>query len=236
MNSAVTNAIFTMPVPQLIETIIHVGAALEPMHIEALQRRRNELIAPLRQLVAQRIQSPHDDAAGYARGHALVFLSSWGDSDTLMLLMDILRRHDDDLSLIYELLEYTVPAYGAQVVPLFTELLNDVDAPRDSRICATGVLSLMGHLHPLMAGHICKILRTALPATDGTAPHDSELASWVVIALAELRSKSASSYVKQLYKAGLLDPTICGRPDEFVSALNDTIVPMVFRDPISIYQ
>ena len=225
-----------MPVPQLIETITHVGATLDSLHIEALQRRRNDLIIPLRQLVAQRMQPPHAETTGYARGHALVFLSSWGDSDTLMLLLEVLRRHDDDLSLIYELLEYTVPAFGAQVVPLFSELLNDVQAPRDSRICAASVLSLMGHLHPLMAGHISKILRSALPSAHSTSPHDSELASWIVTALAELRSKSASSHIKQLYTAGLLDPTICGRPDEFVSALNDTIVPVVFRDPISIYQ
>jgi len=56
------------------------------------------------------------------------------------------------------------------------------------------------------------------------------------MALAELRSKSASPHVKQLYKAGVLDPSICGRPDEFVKALNDQIVPVVFRDPITIYQ
>lgn len=225
-----------MPIPQLIKTITRVGATLAPQHIEALQRRRDEVVVPLRQLVAQRIQSTSDEASSYARGHALVFLSSWGDSDTLLLLLDILRRHDDDLALIYELIDATVPAYGTQVVPLFAELLNDPNAPRDSRICACGLLSYMGHLHPLMARHIGKLLRDALPRPDSTAPHDSELASWIVNALAELRNKAASSHIKQLYKAGLLDPSICGRPDEFTKALDDTIAPVVFRDPITIYQ
>lgn len=225
-----------MPIPQLIKTISNVGAALTPTHIDALQQRRHDVIVPLRQLIAQRIPVSADEARVYARGHALVMLSSWGDSDTLMILMDVLRRHDDDLSLIYELIDYTVPAYGTQVVPLFAELLNDPAAPRDSRICASGLLSLMGHLHPLMARHISKVLRDALPATDSTSSADSELASWIVIALAELRSKAASPHVKQLYNAGLLDPSICGRPDEFVRALNDTITPVVFRDPITIYQ
>lgn len=232
---AVTKAIFTMPMPQLIETIAQVGPILAPQHIAALQQRRHDAVVPLRQLVAQRIP-PHDEAAAYARGHALIFLSSWGDSDTLLILLDVLRRHDDDLALIYELIDATVPAYGTQVVPLFAELLNDIHAPRDSRICACGLLSLMGHLHPLMARHIGKILRDALPVPHTTTAPDSELASWIVMALAELRSKSASPQVKQLYKAGVLDPSICGRPDEFVRALDDHIAPVVFRDPITLYQ
>ncbi|MCE2852281.1 MAG: hypothetical protein ACK5C8_01320 [Roseiflexaceae bacterium] len=234
--SAVTKTVFTMPMPQLMSTIAQVGPLLAPQHVAALQQRRDEVIVPLRTLVAQRVPIGADDILTYARGHALVFLSSWRDSDTLMILLDVLRRHDDDLALIYELIECTVPAYGTQVVPLFAELLNDVHAPRDSRICASGLLSYMGHLHPLMARHIGKILRDALPVPDDTTAPDSELASWIVMALAELRSKSASPHVKQLYKAGVLDPSICGRPDEFVKALNDQIVPVVFRDPITIYQ
>lgn len=225
-----------MSIPQLIKTISRVGATLAPQHIEALQRRREDVVVPLRRLVAQRVPVGTDDVITYARGHALVFLSSWGDSDTLMLLLEVLRRHDDDLALIYELIDYTVPAYGTQVVPLFAELLNDRQAPRDSRICASGLLSYMGHLHPLMARHISKILRDALPLPEYTNTHDSELASWIVMALAELRSKAASTHIKQLFKAGLLDPSICGRPDDYIKALDDVITPVVFRDPISIYQ
>ena len=165
-----------------------------------------------------------------------MFLSSWGDSDTISILCDVLRRHDDQLEPIYELIEYTVPAYGTQVIPVFAELLNDSSAPRASRISASSLLSLMAHLHPLTAGAVTRILRQALPAPEQATYHECELWSWIVAALAELRSKSANTQVRQLYTAGVLDPSICGRPEEFTQALNDTIYRTTFRDPLYLYE
>lgn len=221
---------------QILQQIHTAGAVLHPQLIQVIQQHQAEITVPLRQLLAQKISIHDDEHQAYARGHALVFLSSWQDDDTISILHDVLRRHDDQLEPIYELIEYTVPAYGTQIIPVFAELLNDRNAPRASRISASSLLSLMAHLHPLTAGAVTRILRQALPAPEQAAYPECELWSWIVAALAELRSKSANTQVRQLYTAGVLDPSICGRPEEFTQALNDTIYRTTFRDPLYLYE
>jgi hypothetical protein len=235
-NIDVTQSSSPIFMQQILQQIHTAGAVLNPQLIQVIQQLQAEITVPLRQLLAQKISIHADENQAYARGHALVFLSSWGDSDTISILCDVLRRHDDQLESLYELLEYTVPAYGTQIIPVFAELLNDSNAPRASRISASSLLSLMAHLHPLTTGAVTQILRQALPAPEHAAYPECELWSWIVAALAELRSKSANTQVRQLYTAGVLDPSICGRPEEFTQALNDTIYRTTFRDPLYLYE
>lgn len=223
-------------IKQILQQIGAAGAVLSPQLIQTIQHHQAEITVSLRQLLAQKTNIYADENQSYARGHALVFLSSWTDSDTLILLLAVLRRHDDQLAQIYELIEHTVPAYGPQVIPLFAELLNDSNAPRASRISASSLLSLIAHLHPLTARTVTRILRQALPPPAQASHHECELWSWIVAALAELRSKSANTQVRQLYTAGVLDPNICGRPEEFTQSLNDTIYRSTFRNPLYLYE
>jgi len=223
-------------VQQILQQIRTAGAVLEPRLIQVIQQSQAEITVPLRQLLAQPTSLSDDENKAYARCHALVFLSKWQDGDTLAILLDVLRRHDDCIESLYEIIEYTVPAYGPQIIHQFAELLNDQTAPRASRISASSLLSLMAHLHPLTASTVTRILRQALPAPEPASYHECELWSWIVAALAELRSKSAHTQVRQLYTAGVLDPSICGRPEEFTRALNDTINRITFRDPLYLYE
>lgn len=221
---------------QILQQIHTAGAVLNPQLIQVIQQYQAEITVPLRKLLAQPTTIHDDENQAYARCHALVFLSKWQDSATISILHDVLRRHDDAIEPLYEIIEYTVPAYGTQIIPVFAELLNDSNAPRASRISASSLLSLMAHLHPLTAGAVTRILRQALPAPEHASYHECELWSWIVAALAELRSKSANTQVRQLYTAGVLDPSICGRPEEFTQALNDTIYRTTFRDPLYLYE
>ncbi|MCX6016334.1 MAG: hypothetical protein NT020_12235 [Chloroflexales bacterium] len=223
-------------IQQILQQIRTSGAVLNPQLIRVIQQHQAEITVPLRQLLAQKTILQDDESHSFARGHALVFLSSWGDSETIAILHDVLLRHDDQLEIFYELIEYTVPAYGPEIIPVFAELINDSDAPRASRIIASSLLSMIAHLHPLTAVVVSRILCQALPPPELAASQDSELWSWIVAALAELRSKSANTQVRQLYTAGVLDPSICGRPEEFTQALNDTIYHISFRDPLYLYE
>jgi hypothetical protein len=221
---------------QILQQICTAGAVLNPQLIQIIQQHQVELTLPLRQLLAQHTRLNDDENQAYARCHALVFLSRWQDVATIAILLDVLRRHDDYIEPLYEIIEYTVPAYGPQIIPQFAELLNDRNAPRASRISASSLLSLIAHFHPLTVRTVTKILRQALPAPEPASYNECELWSWIVASLAELRSKSANTQVRQLYTAGVLDPSICGRPEEFTQALNDTIYRTTFRDPLYLYE
>lgn len=220
---------------QLIHHITQTGSTISPALIEAIQSRKGELVSSLHALLAKPLHLAADEFEEYARCHALIFLSSWQDMHTLTILGDMLRRNDDNLYMVYEYLEYTIPAYGNHAIHMLAAVLYDDAAPRASRIAACTTLGIIANINPLTTRMITKILRDVLPQPSTAAPHNHELWSWVVVTLAELRSKAAQPQVIKLYQAGFLDPSICGRPDEFSRALNESVYRTSFRDPLSLY-
>lgn len=206
------------------------GAVLSAELLSRVQHQRQILAAPLRTLLTER--GSDDD---YARGHALVLLSSWGDTETLTLLGEILVRHHDTLETLYDLLDDTIPAYGSKAIPMLGDVLLNGAAPRASRIAVCSTLSLIANLHPLTRRTVTRMLRAALPNPDSDAHFDPELWSWVVVSLTELRSHTLRRYIDQLFRDGMLDPGICGRPDDIRKALTDQLRPISFRDPILLY-
>jgi hypothetical protein len=215
---------------QLMRDICASGAVLSAELLSRVQHQRHLLAAPLRTLLTE--SSSSDD---FARGHALVLLSSWGDAETLTLLGEILVRHHDTLEPLYDLLDDTIPAYGSQAIPMLGHVLLDGAAPRASRIAVCSTLSLIGHLNPLTRRTVTRMLRAALPDTASDYQYDPELWSWVVVSLTELRSHTLRKHIDQLFHAGMLDPGICGRPDDVRKALNDKLRQISFRDPILLY-
>lgn len=225
-----------MSTEQLVGQICGAGSSVAPALIDAIQLRRNDVTPHLYALLAQPLSSTSSEFEEYARCHALIFLSSWGDAHALVIVGEVLRRHDDNLHMLYEFLEQTLPAYGNHAIQSLATVLYDDAAPRASRIAACTTLGVIANINPLTTRIITKILRDVLPQPAESSPHNHELWSWVVVTLAELRSKAAQPQVNQLYHAGFLDPAICGRPDEFSRALNESIYRMTFRDPLSLYQ
>jgi len=221
---------YTSSASQLMRDICASGAVLSVELLSRVQQQRQRLVAPLRTLLTE--VSAGDD---YARGHALVLLSSWGDTETLTLLGEILVRHDDTLEPLYDLLDDTIPAYGSQAIPMLGQVLLDVTAPRASRVAVCSTLSLIAHLHPLTRRTVTRMLRGALPDPASDQHYDPELWSWVVVSLTELRSHTLRKHIDQLFRNGMLDPGICGRPDDVRKALSDTLRPISFRDPILLY-
>ena len=226
----------TISTEQLIHQITQAGSTISPTLIDAIQLRKGEVTPHLHRLLAKPLLPSAHELEEYARCHALIFLSSWQDTHTLSIISDILRRPHDNLYMIYEYLEHTLPAFGSHAIDSLASVLYDANAPRSSRIAACTTLSVIANLNPLTTRIITKVLRDSLPQPTHTTPEDHELWSWVVVTLAELRSKAAQPQVNQLYQAGLLDPSICGRPDEFARALNESICRTTFRDPLSLYQ
>lgn len=226
-----------MSTEQLVDQITCAGSSIEPDFIDAIQAHKREITPYLHALLAKPIPFiSTDDTDEYARCHALIFLSSWGDLYALTIIGDVLRRHDDNLHMLYEYLEQTLPAYGNQAIHVLATVLYDDTAPQASRIAACTTLGVIANLNPLTTRSITKILRDILPQPTDSSPHNHELWSWVVVTLAELRSKAAQPQVNQLYQAGFLDPAICGRPDEFSRALNESVYRMTFQDPLTLYQ
>lgn len=221
---------YTSSASQLMRDICASGAVLSVELLSRVQQQRQHLVVPLRTLLTE--VSAGDD---YARGHALVLLSSWGDTETLTLLGEILVRHDDTLEPLYDLLDDTIPAYGSQAIPMLGQVLLDVTAPRASRIAVCSTLSLIAHLHPLTRRTVTRMLRGTLPDPASDQHYDPELWSWVVVSLTELRSHTLRKHIDQLFRNGMLDPGICGRPDDVRKALSDTLRPISFRDPILLY-
>ena len=209
---------------QTIHEITTAGSLLPRSLLQRIQRQRMTLTPQLRALLSQ----PHDDQHHpFARSHALVILSSWHDEPVLAILADVLLRHHDSLEDLYDILDVTVPAYGAQAIPMLASILQNPDAPR--------ALGLIAHFHPLTLRSISRLLRDVLPSNDTPPPYDYELWSWVVVTLTELRSHTLRSRIDQLFRAGMLDPSICGRPDEIRKSLNDKIHRTTFADPITLY-
>jgi len=221
---------------QLIHHITQTGNTVSRTLIDAVQLRKREITPHLHMLLGQPLLPSADELEEYARCHALIFLSSWQDAHTVALIGDILRRPNDNLSMLYEYLDYTVPAFGGHAIDMLATVLHDQQAPPSSRIVASTTLGSIANIHPLTTRTVTKILRDVLPQPSHTGPHNHELWSWVVVTLAELRSKAAQPQINQLYQAGFLDPAICGRPDEFARAVNESIARTVFRDPLFLYQ
>jgi hypothetical protein len=221
---------------QLIHHVTQTGSVVSPALIDAIQLRKSEITPHLHQLLAKPLLPTAHELDEYARCHALIFLSSWQDSLTPSIIGDILRRPHDNVYMIYEYLEHTLPAFGSQAIDVMASVLHDANAPRSSRIAACTTLGVIANIHPLTTRGVTKVLRDVLPQPTHTTPDNHELWSWVVVTLAELRSKAAQPQVNQLYHAGLLDPTICGRPDEFARALNESVYRMTFHDPLFLYQ
>lgn len=232
----VQSSFMTVSTEQLVVQITQTGSTVAPALIDAIQSRKGEVLPYLHRLLAQPLHASASELDEYARCHALIFLSSWQDSHTLAIIGEVLRRHDDNVLLLYEYLEQTLPAYGSHAIHALATILYDQSAPRASRIAACTTLGVIANVHPLTTRTITKVLRDILPQPANAAPYNHELWSWVVVTLAELRSKAAQTQVHQLYQAGFLDPTICGRPDEFMRALNESIYRISFRDPLSLYQ
>lgn len=216
--------------------IAQAGGVVPHALVDAIQAHKHEIAPYLHMVLAKPLLSSAQEFEEYARCHALIFLSSWQDLHALTIIGDVLRRHDDNVCMIYEYLEYTVPAFGSHAIHTLATVLHDGTAPRASRIAACTTLGIVANIHPLTTRTITKVLRDVLPHPAHTSPYNHELWSWVVVTLAELRSKAAQSQVIQLYQAGFLDPTICGRPEEYARALNESVCRIPFRDPISLYQ
>ncbi|MFZ9857383.1 MAG: DUF1186 domain-containing protein [Roseiflexaceae bacterium] len=221
---------------QLIDYIAHAGSTVSQALIDGIQSRKREITPHLHVLLAKPLLPSAHELDEYARCHALIFLSSWQDERTLSIISDILRRPDDNLYMLYEYLEHTIPAFGSHAIDVLASVLHDVHAPQSSRIVASTTLGSIANIHPLTTRSVTKILRDILPHPAHATPNDHELWSWVVVTLAELRSKAAQPQINQLYQAGFLDPAICGRPDELARAVNESIVRTVFQDPLLLYQ
>lgn len=217
---------------QTIHEITTAGSLLPHNLLQRIQRQRTTITPHLRELLSQ---PQHDQQQPFARSHALVILSSWHDEHVLAILADVLVRHHDTLEDVYDILDATVPAYGAQAIPMLASILQNPDAPRASRIAVCSTLGLIAHLNPLTLRSISRLLRDMLPHNDTPPPYDYELWSWVVVTLTELRSSTLHSRIDQLFRAGMLDPSICGRPDEIRKSLNDKIYRITFADPITLY-
>lgn len=234
--SRVQSSFTALSTEQLIQHIAQTGSNVSSTLIDAIQLRKHEITPHLHQLLAKPLLSTAHEFEEYARCHALIFLSSWQDTHTLHIIGDILRRPDDNVYMIYEYLEHTMPAFGSQAINTMAGILHDANAPRSARIAACTTLGIIANIHPLTTRTITKVLRDVLPQPTQSIADNHELWSWVVVTLAELRSKAAQPQVNQLYQAGLLDPTICGRPDEFARALNESVYRMAFTDPLFLYQ
>lgn len=221
---------------QLIHHITQTGSTVSHTLIDSIQLRKSEITPHLLMLLAKPLLPTAHELDEYARCHALIFLSSWQETHALQVIGDILRRPDDNLHMVYEYLEHTLPAFGGHAIDTLASVLNDKHAPQSSRIVASTTLGSIANIHPLTTRSITKVLRNVLPQPVHTVPNNNELWSWVVVTLAELRSKAAQPQINQLYQAGFLDPAICGRPDEFARAVNESIARTVFRDPLALYQ
>ena len=234
--SHVQSSFTAVSAEQLIHHITQTGGSVSSALIDAIQLRKHEITPHLHQLLAKPLHATAHELDEYARCHALIFLSSWQDTHTLSIISNILRRPDDNIDMLYEYLEHTMPAFGSQSIDTMAAVLHDANAPRSSRIAACTTLGVIANVHPLTTRTITKVLRDVLPHPTQSIADNHELWSWVVVTLAELRSKAAQPQVNQLYQAGLLDPAICGRPDEFARALNESVYRMTFRDPLFLYQ
>lgn len=189
----------------------------------------------LRARLAQRLPLDCAEEALFARSHAMIFLAQWHDLAALDIVAELFQRHDDVLDGLYEIFEATIPAYGPTAIPVLAQIIRTSTAPTSARIVCVTTLGYIAHLHPLSARAIIKTLRDALPVGDDIARDDFEVWSWVVTTLAELRSKAATAQVDELYKAGVLDPNICGRPDEYRRALRESPIKATFAQPLTLY-
>lgn len=222
-------------IPQIMAQLDCAGADLPAELVSHIDAHATQYAPVLRERLAQRLALTSDERTVYGRSHALIFLAHWQDPVTLTLMGELLLRHDDMLDGLYEVFEATIPAYGPAAMPVLAQVLGDVAAPTASRIVCTTTLGYIAHIHPLSARAIIRTLRDALPVGDDVAHDHHEVWSWVVTTLAELRSKAATAQVDELYKAGVLDPNICGRPEEYRRALRETPVKAVFAQPLTLY-
>ncbi len=211
------------------------GAQLPADLVAHIDAHPDQFVALLRDRLALSLPLSSDESDVYARSHALIFLAQWHDEAALTLIGEILVRHDDVLDGLYDVFEATIPAYGPAAIPVLADILSNAQAPTASRIVSVTTMGYIAHLHPLCARAVIRTLRDALPVGDALADDHHEVWSWVVTTLAELRSKAATAQVEQLYKAGVLDPNICGRPDEYRRALRESPIKANFAQPLSLY-
>lgn len=222
-------------IPHIMAQLDRAGATLSAELVTHIDAYASHYAPVLRERLAQRLGLLCDEQAMYGRSHALIFLAQWHDAETLTMLGEILVRHDDMLDGLYEVFEATVPAFGPAAIPVLAHVMSDATAPTASRIVCTTTLGYIAHVYPLSARAIIRTLRDALPVGEDVAHDHHEVWSWVVTTLAELRSKAAAAQVDELYKAGVLDPNICGRPDEYRRALRESPIKAVFAQPLTLY-
>ena len=222
-------------IPHIMAQLDRAGATLSAELVTHIDAHASHYAPVLRERLAQRLGLLCDEQAMYGRSHALIFLAQWHDAETLTMLGEILVRHDDMLDGLYEVFEATVPAFGPAAIPVLAHVMSDATAPTASRIVCTTTLGYIAHVYPLSARAIIRTLRDALPVGEDVAHDHHEVWSWVVTTLAELRSKAAAAQVDELYKAGVLDPNICGRPDEYRRALRESPIKAVFAQPLTLY-
>ena len=220
------------------QVITHLERAGAQVSIELIAHidAHAAVYAPLLQArLAQRLPlNSHEDAI-YARSHALIFLAHWHDVAALDIIAEVFVRTDDLLDGLYEVFEATIPAFGTTAIPVLAEIIRNDQATAAARIVCVTTLGYIAHLHPLSARSIIKTLRDTLPVGSDIARDDYEVWSWVVTTLAELRSKAAATQVEELYKAGVLDPNICGRPEEYRRALRESPIKATFAQPLTLY-
>jgi hypothetical protein len=224
---------------RILERLDHAGAHLDGALIAHIAAHPDHYAPALRARLAAPLTEACDEAAVFARSHALVFLAEWRDVPALAVVATILCRPDDYLDGLYDIFEATVPHYGPAALPALTEVLATPTAPTAARIVCVTTLGLIAHHHPLAARSITRHLRAALPASTEQLHEEHELWSWVVTTLAELRSKAAAPQIEALYKAGMLDPAICGRPAEYRRAMREPALDLAsrsaFAQPLSLY-
>lgn len=215
------------------------GAHMPTDLVDHIVTQPDRYAAALRARLATPLSVTCDETAVFARSHALVFLAQWRDTAALDVLYEVLCRDDDMVDGLYDIFEATIPHYGPAALPMLVAVLNNTRAPRAARILCVTTLGLIAHHYPLVARSIGKRLREVLPVSDADGHDDHELWSWVVTTLAELRSKAAAPQVEALYKAGMLDPNICGRPAEYRRALREPAPVLHERatvaQPLSLY-
>jgi len=228
--------IFNAEDNQLVMTHLErAGAQVSPDLITHIDAHAAVYAPLLRTRLAQRLPlNSHEDAL-YTRSHALIFLSHWHDLAALDIIAEVFVRHDDLLDGLYEVFEATIPAFGPTAIPVLADIIRNDQATPAARIVCVTTLGYIAHLHPLSARSIIKTLRDALPVGADIARDDFEVWSWVVTTLAELRSKAAAAQVDELYKAGVLDPNICGRPEEYRRALRESPMKATFAQPLTLY-
>lgn len=224
---------------QLLEAIEYAGRFPHPDLIRVCLERPADLSPHfLKWLEVRADMTWEDDSPCWYRDiHAGILLCGYREAAALPLFAEIIREDDHNFT---EWFHYPlVSSYGPVAIPMLLEILRDQRLEQSVHITAYSMLNYIGLNFPETRVQIIEIMTERLPISKKSGrlvftrqqkAKPSELWTWAVMALMDLRDTATQSVVVQMFKQGLINERIFGDVDDYLAAFDpDAALPLDAR-------